>query len=389
MVFAKSISLALSFMTMAVCLCGGVASVRACEAGADALGVSRIVEIETRSGPLFGQITKQVREDDFLKPMEVVLTFDDGPVPWITGPILKTLKAHCTKATFFSVGKMAKAYPETVHDIVQSGHTLGGHTWSHPLNLPKMAKAKAVAEIERGFASLVASSGGEIAPFFRFPGLNDSGPLLTYLQERGIASFTVDVVSDDSFISDPDELVRVTMRRIIARRGGIVLFHDIKPATAKALPAILDELKARGFSVVHLRPSEHLEADPSFAGEFSATAKVLQLRGSSNGEGIRPPLLPFYGAVLLERALDPDTVGRPVTRLVPELRNRSKTAARAPETSRRSAPVETGSSPNSTGNGALNEVLLPEHKPSRLPAILRGSTINRALPPRPPYSSPP
>lgn len=387
MVHAKIISFGLSLLITAGGLTGGVAPVRACEAGADALGVSRIVEIETRSGPLFGQITKQVREDDLLKPMEVVLTFDDGPVPWITGPILKSLKAHCTKATFFSVGKMAKAYPETVRDILQSGHTLGGHTWSHPLNLPKMKQARAVAEIERGFASLVASSGGEIAPFFRFPGLNDSGPLLTYLQNRGIASFTVDVVSDDSFISDPDELVRVTMRRIIARRGGIVLFHDIKPATAKALPVILDQLKERGFSVVHLRPSNYLEADPSYAGEFSATAKVLQLRGASIGEGARPPLLPFYGAVLLERALDPDTVGRPVTRLVPEFRNRNKTGAQARK-ARPSSPAKDGV-PGPKPTGAWREIVLPGHKPSRPPALLRGSTLNEALPPRPPYSSPP
>lgn len=340
----------------------GSAPLRACEAGPDAIGVERIVEIETRSGPLFGHITKQVREDNFLKPMEVVLTFDDGPVPWITGPILKTLKAHCTKATFFSVGKMAKAYPQTVRDILQSGHTLGGHTWSHPLNLPKMAKERAVAEIERGFASLTASGGGEIAPFFRFPGLNDSGPLLSYLQVRGIASFTVDVVSDDSFISDADELVRVTMQRIIERQGGIVLFHDIKPATAKALPVILDQLKKRGFRIVHLRPSAHIEPDPAYAGEFAATAKGLQLRGAVAGEGMRPPLLPFYGAVLLERALDPDTVGRPVTRIAPEARDRSGAALRA-----RKVLSRVG---DKTGGGK------------------EGYAADKMLPPRPPYSAP-
>ena len=258
-----------------------------------------------------------------------------------------------------------------------------------------------MAEIERGFASLSASGGGEIAPFFRFPGLNDSGPLLNYLQDRGIASFTVDVVSDDSFISDADELVRVTMQRIIARQGGIVLFHDIKQATAKALPVILDQLKKRGFRIVHLRPSAHIEPDPAYAGEFAATAKVLQLRGAMAGEGVRPPLLPFYGAVLLERALDPDTVGRPVTRIAPEARDRSGAALRARKALSRknektgrgkagtSPPAASGSRPPATSSGgssadSLSDIELPAHKP----AALKGYAADEMLPPRPPYSAP-
>ena len=56
-------------------------------------------------------MTKRTKETSFLEPKEVVLTFDDGPVPWVTTPILDTLDKFCTKATFFSVGEMALAYP--------------------------------------------------------------------------------------------------------------------------------------------------------------------------------------------------------------------------------------------------------------------------------------
>ena len=68
-----------------------------------------------------------------------MLTFDDGPMPWITTSILDTLDQHCTKATFFSVGRMAIAYPETTRAIMLRGHTLGTHTWSHPLNIARLA----------------------------------------------------------------------------------------------------------------------------------------------------------------------------------------------------------------------------------------------------------
>ncbi len=234
-----------------------------CLAGDDALGLERIVEIETRAGPLYGAISLLEKEERFLGPKEVVLTFDDGPSPEVTQSILDTLDAHCTKATFFSVGRMALAYPDTIKDILKRGHTLGGHTWSHPLSLKRISLKKAITQIENGFAALSVASGHAVAPFFRFPGLSDSNPLLEHLQNRGIATFTVDVVSDDSFIRDWRKIVRVTTQRIEEQNGGIVLFHDIKTATAKALPRILRYLKTNGYKVVHIRARRTLEALPS------------------------------------------------------------------------------------------------------------------------------
>ncbi|HYD15568.1 MAG TPA: polysaccharide deacetylase family protein, partial [Hyphomicrobium sp.] len=63
-----------------------------------ALGVSRVIDIDTSGGPMFGSATKREKEPDFLAPGEVVLTFDDGPVPWVTQPILDLLDQYCTKA---------------------------------------------------------------------------------------------------------------------------------------------------------------------------------------------------------------------------------------------------------------------------------------------------
>lgn len=265
---------------------------RASECMDGAIGVERIVEIDTRTGPLFGAISRQPKEASFLRPREVVLTFDDGPSPWVTTSILKTLAAHCTRATFFAVGKMAVAYPDVVRDVLDQGHTVGTHTWSHPFNLPGMKKEKALKEIEDGFAAITAAAGQQIAPFFRFTGLRDSAPLLSYLAERGIASFTVDVVSDDSFIKDPEELVRVTLRRVEQANGGIILFHDIKSITAKALPKILEGLRTRGFKVVHMRPQQPLTMAETDIDRFAARVEK-NLSEAYKG----PRLIPFYGAI--------------------------------------------------------------------------------------------
>ena len=219
-----------------------------------ALGVSRVVEIDTAGGPIFGSITKRDREQDFLAPGEVVLTFDDGPVPWVTKPILDALDEYCTKATFFSVGEMALSYPAVTKDVLARGHTIGTHTYTHPNNLKHLPFDKAKDQIERGFAAVALAASANIAPFFRFPGLNDSDELLSYLQSRSIASFTVDVISNDSYIGNPQRIVERTLKQTEARGGGILLFHDLKRPTAKAIPAILAGLKARGFKVVHLRP---------------------------------------------------------------------------------------------------------------------------------------
>ena len=218
----------------------------------DALPTSRIVQVDASTGPMFGRISRFASEPQFLREKEVVLTFDDGPSPRLTNSILETLERFCVKATFFPVGRMALAYPHIVQAMAKQGHTIGGHTWSHPNNMRRLSEKSAESQIEKGFAAVAAAAGQPIAPFFRFPGLNDDGRALRYLQKREVATFSVDVVSDDSYTSDVDELVKNTLDRVKLQGRGILLFHDIKSVTAKALPQILTELKEQGYSVVHL-----------------------------------------------------------------------------------------------------------------------------------------
>ena len=309
----------------------------ACDDPSAGLPVSRTVEIDATNGPLFGSVTHQLREPSFLKPKEVVLTFDDGPMPWVTKSILGTLDTFCTKATFFAVGRMALAYPATVRDIVARGHTLGSHTYSHPFNMPRMKSDAATSEIERGLAAVTTAAGTPIAPFFRFTGLADSRRLLIYLQTRNFATFTVDVVTNDSYIHDAAKLTERTMAEVRRHHGGIILFHDIKTTTAKALPGILANLKAEGYSVVHMTAKR--SAEPQ---EWAMREVAPKLSAVHNGETGGETLLPFYGAVA------PDSMPAQhasqtaaVTR-----RLREKAADEPANTARATAPVKASDAGN-------------------------------------------
>src|SRR2546426_480429 len=83
-------------------------------------GVVLIVEIDTTGGPGFG--FEHFKSHDFLRPGEVVLTFDDGPWPRNTAAVLAALAANCTKATFFPIGKHATYHPEILKQVAAAGH---------------------------------------------------------------------------------------------------------------------------------------------------------------------------------------------------------------------------------------------------------------------------
>jgi len=240
--------------------CGGASTpdagaprIPSCATRDDVLGLSRIVEIDASGGPIFGRGAHDGY--DFLKKGEIVLTFDDGPSRSHTRAVLKALADHCTKATFFMVGRMAVSDPAMVREVARAGHTIGSHTWSHA-KLSSLATDKAEEEMELGLSAVAAAAETPVAPFFRFPYLRPSPAAADYLKGRNIASFTIDVDSRDFRTRDPEEVQKNVLTQLAARHKGILLFHDIQPSTAQALPALLSELKKRGFKVVHMVPKE-------------------------------------------------------------------------------------------------------------------------------------
>jgi peptidoglycan/xylan/chitin deacetylase (PgdA/CDA1 family) len=242
-----------------------------CQNPAQALGVSRVVEVDTANGPRFGH--QQYKDINLLAPGEVVLTFDDGPLRPHTQPIVDALEAQCTKATFFMVGSQAIADPEMVKQIIRKGHTVGTHTWSHA-NLRKATPLKARQEIELGFSAVTAAAGQPIAPFFRFPFLADTKAMLGYTQTRGMGDFSIEVDSLDYRTKSAAAVHRDVLNQLADMGKGIILFHDIQPATAQALPGLLEALRAKGYRVVHLKPKTMATTLP----EFDALAKDSHAR---------------------------------------------------------------------------------------------------------------
>ena len=233
----------------------------ACAKRGDALGVSRVVEIDTANGPRFGKTP--TGDYDILADGEIVLTFDDGPLRPYTPAVLNALEAHCTKATFFMVGRMAVSDPAMVKEVAKRGHTIAGHTWSHA-KLQTVPLEKAKDEIELGFSAIASALGKPIAPFFRFPYLRTSKPALGYLKSRGIASFAINIDSRDFETRNPNTMQQTVLAQLTKARKGILLFHDIQPSTAKGLNGLLAELKARGFKVVHFVPKSTVKTLPDY-----------------------------------------------------------------------------------------------------------------------------
>ena len=224
----------------------------------DAIGLSRVVEIDTTGGPAFG--TEHFKQYDFLRDKEVVLTFDDGPWPENTPMVLKALKDNCIKATFFEIGEHATWHPELTREVVGAGMTVGTHTWSHK-DLAKNPYAKdieqAKPEIEMGISAVhMAAAGGPIAPFFRFPDLQQPPELMAYLGTRNISTFSTDIDTFDFKLRKPEDVIKSAMTQLAKNGKGILLMHDFHHNTAVALPELLHQLKAGGYKIVHMVPKE-------------------------------------------------------------------------------------------------------------------------------------
>ena len=259
------------FALLAALLAGNAEAEEAnCAGDPNALGVSRTLEVDPTGGPRFG--TYQYPSSLDLGSGEVVLTFDDGPHPKTTETVLDALDKHCVKATFFEVGKWAEAHPELTKEAADRGHTIGNHSYSHPRNLGRLSLEKAKADIDRGFTALNAASGGRGAPFFRYPGLNNSTALNDYLATRNAAIVSCDIGTDDWMRIGAEQIKKRTLARLEQHGKGIILFHDTEPATAKALPDILDELKKRGYRIVHIVPKPP-ETQPAASAAHDAASQ--------------------------------------------------------------------------------------------------------------------
>ena len=245
---------ALAGLSLACVLVAAPFDQAAASCGPEALGTSRTIEIDPNKNRSY----KGKEEALGLRHKEVILTFDDGPIAGKTSRILKALKKECVKATFFYVGRMAKAYTKLVRRVVADGHTLAHHTQAHNA-LPKYSTAKASSLIDQGVRRLQkiaygVNSSKPRTPFFRYPYLARNKRTDRLLARKGLIAFGANIDALDWKKWSPSKVHNRIMRLVRREGKGIILMHDIQNRTAKMLPRLLRSLKAEGYKVVHMVP---------------------------------------------------------------------------------------------------------------------------------------
>ena len=266
---------------------------QACPGNPNALGTSRTITVNPAELPLIG--TMQYRTSLPLKDHEVVLTFDDGPIPPYTTTILDILASQCVKATYFLVGEMARARPYLVRRIYNEGHSIGTHSQNHPSGFQHLSMQRAERQIEGGIDSAKTALGdpNALSPFFRIPGLGRTNAVEHYLESKELAIWSADIDPTDwRRGSSPGAIVQRAMRQLNAKGRGIVLMHDIHPATVMALPMLLKELKAAGYRIVHVeaageRPKSLPELPAPAVADSGNWPKVIKVSASSEDEPVR------------------------------------------------------------------------------------------------------
>jgi peptidoglycan/xylan/chitin deacetylase (PgdA/CDA1 family) len=187
---------------------------------------------------------------------QLLLTFDDGPHPGYTPELLKLLKEEKVKAVFFVIGKMVEKNPSLARAIVNAGHELGNHTFSHA-TLTKLPYDEMVAEY-RANDRIVEKVTGVRMLFARPPGGIYNTQVIDAAEAEGLT--TVLWTDDPADYERPDEnlLLRKTLDKM--RNGGIVLLHDGVPQTLHILKQLIETARAEGYTFVSPRewvPEKH------------------------------------------------------------------------------------------------------------------------------------
>lgn len=173
----------------------------------------------------------------------VALTFDDGPSEY-TQQALDELAAEGAHATFFEIGEKAAASPEITKAVVDGGNVLCAHSWQHD-HLRALSFDEVNADYWKTRDLLSDISGETIScmrpPYGQYTAETLSaidGPVILWSYE------TLDWLDQDT--------ATVVERASAAPAGSIILMHDAYKTTVDAIPAIIENLRARGISVVSL-----------------------------------------------------------------------------------------------------------------------------------------
>ena len=189
----------------------------------------------------------------------VYLTFDDGPSEY-TDQILDILARNQVKATFFVVGKEEEQYYDDYRRIVEEGHTIGLHSYSH-IYKEFYRSEESFAEDLNKLDDLIYKLTGTRCRIFRFPGgsSNQVCPLpiqnyIAYLNKKHIRYYDWNSLNGDAVTNGltPEQLVQNIMRDVEKNQDSIVLMHDLRTthATVESLQLLINTLQSEGFEIL-------------------------------------------------------------------------------------------------------------------------------------------
>jgi peptidoglycan/xylan/chitin deacetylase (PgdA/CDA1 family) len=200
-------------------ICAGLGT-----AGAAGLGVAAFAYASRwPTSQIFGRTLIAPRN-----PGQLALTFDDGPNPAWTPRLLDILAEHNVHATFFMVGKFAKAEPELARRVADAGHFIGNHTWSHP-DLSRTSSPNVLDELTRT-SDILADIIGKPVRYFRPPFGARRPYVLKLARQLGLIPVTWNAMTTDWSEPSADKIAQNLMRKIDSnQRGGYasnIVLHD-------------------------------------------------------------------------------------------------------------------------------------------------------------------
>lgn len=197
------------------------------------------------------QVHTEEESTETEKVRNVYLTFDDGPSAY-TNEILDILKEYDVKATFFVVGKEGEKYEELYNRIVEEGHTLGMHSYSHRYDEVYASEENFAEDFEKLQTYLYDITGVE-SRFYRFPGGSsntvskiDMSNFIDYLQEHDVVYFDWNVSSGDASSGgvSVEQIIENCTGNVDYYNNMVILMHDSqeKRTTVEALPSVIEKL---------------------------------------------------------------------------------------------------------------------------------------------------
>ena len=179
----------------------------------------------------------------------IYLTFDDGPNEEFTPKVLELLKAHNAKATFFCIGENIQKHPKVFQQIIDEGHSIGNHSFSHKPSFGFLSTKAVTKDIEKT-QTLMKEGFGLETKLFR-PPFGITNPNITKAVETlNLETIGWSVRSFDTFFKNPEMIVKMIKPQI--KSGSVVLLHDKSQSSVELLELLLRELKNYSITSVNL-----------------------------------------------------------------------------------------------------------------------------------------